>query len=327
MALPTQQPDFDPGLTQQAEPNLTRAVNRDGTFNVRRTGAGWRAWHPWLQVISMKWGPFMLFVVALYLFVNTAFALVYFSMPASEIRGTAAPTGFGRFLNDFFFSAHTLTTVGYGSLVPDGIPGNVVAVIEALVGLMVFAIITGVLIARVSRPSARIGYSPNALISPYRGGRGLMFRIVNERPHNLLDLEAQVLLMTVESANGRAERRFQLLNLERQRIGFFPLPWTIVHPVDSESPLYGKTAEDMANREMEIIVLLKAFDELFSQPVQSRYSYRYDEIVWGARFSPSFHVDEKGSLIAEINRLGKYELVELPPEISAIPKQTSVVPA
>jgi inward rectifier potassium channel len=327
MALPTQQPDFDPGLTQQADSNLTRAVNRDGTFNVRRTGAGWRAYHPWLQVISMKWGPFMLVVLALYLFVNTAFALVYFSMSAEEIRGTAAPTEFGRFLNDFFFSAHTLTTVGYGSLVPEGIPGNIIAVIEALIGLMVFAIITGVLIARVSRPSARIGYSHNALVSPYRGGRGLMLRIVNERPHNLLDVEVQVLLMTVEGGNGRAERRFQLLNLERPRIGFFPLPWTIVHPVDSESPLYGKTPADMARLEMEIIVLLKAFDELFSQSVQSRYSYRYDEIVWGAKFSPSFHVDENGSLVAEINKLGEYESVELPPEIPSIPKQAGVVPA
>jgi inward rectifier potassium channel len=327
MAFPTQQPDFDPGLTRQADSTLTRAVNRDGTFNVRRTGAGWRAYHPWLQVISMKWGEFMLVVLALYLLVNTAFALVYFSMPAAEIRGTAAPTESGRFLNDFFFSAHTLTTVGYGSLVPDGLTGNIVAIIEALVGLMVFAIITGVLIARVSRPTAQIGYSPRALVSPYRGGRGLMFRTINERTNNLLDLEVMVLLMTVEVINSRPERRFQMLKLERKSIGFFPLPWTIVHPIDSESPLYGKTAEDMAKLEMEIIVLFKAFDELFSQSVQSRYSYRYDEVVWGAKFRPSFHVDENGSLVAEIDKLGEYELVELPAEVPSIPKQAGVVPA
>ena len=304
---PLQSSDYDPGLTRQFDSPLNRAINKDGSFNVHRVGAGWRAFHPWLHVTSMGWSGFLGLVLGLYFLANTAFAFVYFAMDPSQIHGTEDTAGFDRFLNDFFFSSHTLTTVGYGSMAPGGVAGNAVAAIEALAGLLGFAVITGVLIARVSRPSAQIGYSPNALIAPFQGSTALMFRIANERPNNLMDMKATVLLMTVESVEGRLERRYAQLKLEREVVVFFPLPWTVVHPIGADSPLFGKTADDLARMQAEIMIMIKGFDETFSQTVQSRYSYRFDEIICGAKFQPAFRVDPAGSLVVDLKKLGDYQ--------------------
>jgi inward rectifier potassium channel len=248
-------------------------------------------------------------VLAAYVGLNTFFGFLYFEMPPDSVQGSEAPTEMGRLWNDFFFSGHTLTTVGYGNLAPHGIAANVTATLEALVGLLTFSIITGFLVARVSRPSARIGYSRNALISPYNGGKAVMFRIANERSNSLMELKAQVTLMTVVNSTGTLERKFDLLNLERDSVTLFPLTWTIVHPIDENSPLWGKTAEDLAALQMELIILVKGFDETFSQTVHSRYSYLHDEFVWGAKFLPAFRVEEAGDLLLEVDKLGEYIMV------------------
>ncbi len=314
-----QKPAYDPGLTREFGAPLRRAVNKDGTFNVHRRGADWSAFHPWLYVVRMSWGAFAALVTAVYLAVNTAFALLYFALPADQVSGSAAAGEGARFLNDFFFSAHTLTTVGYGNLAPNGISANIGSTVEALTGLLSFAVITGLLVARASKPSASIGYSKNVLVAPYQNGNAIMFRIANQRSNNLMELHAQVMLMTVAGTSQKPERKFELLNLERTNILFFALTWTVVHPIDESSPLLGKTAEDLARMQAEFIILIKGFDETFAQTVHSRYSYRYDEIVWGAKFNPAFVVDPKGDLLLELDRLGDHSVTSsLPvPRISA----------
>jgi inward rectifier potassium channel len=314
-----QKPAYDPGLTREFGAPLRRAVNKDGTFNVHRRGADWSAFHPWLYVVRMTWGGFTMLVIALYLAVNTAFALLYFALPADQVSGSAAASEGARFLNDFFFSAHTITTVGYGNLAPNGISANIGSTVEALTGLLSFAVITGLLVARASKPSASIGYSENALIAPYQNGMAVMFRIANQRSNNLMEMQAQVMLMTVAGTSQKPERKFELLTLERTNILFFPLTWTVVHPIDETSPLSGKTAEDLARMQAEFIILIKGFDETFAQTVHSRYSYRYDEIVWGAKFNPAFVVDPKGDLLLELDRLGDHSVTSnLPvPRISS----------
>jgi inward rectifier potassium channel len=254
----------------------------------------------------MSWPGFTVLVGLMFLGINTAFALTYFSMDPSAVQGSAAPDEFRRFLNDFFFSGQTLTTVGYGVLAPHGIKANIAATLEALMGLLSFAIITGLLVARASRPSARIRFSRNALISPYQNASALMFRIANERSNNLMELNASVLLMTVINVSGTPERKFDILPLERQSVLLFPLTWTIVHPIDEASPLFGKTAAELAQLQAELIVLVKGFDETFSQVVHSRYSYRYDEIVWGAKFLPAFKVEASGDLLLEVDKVGVF---------------------
>ena len=299
-----QTPTFDPGLTQQFDGTLRRAINKDGSFNVRRRGTTWRDTHPYLYLINAPWPVFLAIVFASYLVVNTLFALVYFALGPDQLQGADAATGFRHFLNGFFFSAHTLTTVGYGSISPKGVEANLVAAFEAMVGLMGFALATGVLYGRVSRPSARIGFSGNMIVAPYQDGTSLQFRIVNQRANALMELEAKVLLMTVEGPPGALARKYKTLRLERESVYFLPLTWTIVHPIDRESPLDGRTAEELQKLQAEFLILIKGFDDTFSQTVHARYSYRYDEIVWGTRFVPAFQIDPDGDIVLEVGRVG-----------------------
>ena len=305
-----QKPSFDPGLTQQVTGSLRRAINKDGSFNVERRGTSWRDVHPYLHLINASWAVFLWFVFGAYLVVNLFFAVIYFSMGANQISGTDAPTPFGRFMNDFFFSSHTLTTVGYGNLAPNGMAANSVAAFESLVGLMGFALATGLLFGRVSKPSARIGFSERALIAPYQDQSSLQFRLVNLRSNVLIELEASVLLMTVEGPPGKLSRKYTALTLERERVYFFPLTWTVVHPIDDSSPLFGKTHSELQALQAEILILVKAFDETFAQTVNTRYSYRFDEIEWNARFSPAFEINSDGDMILDVSRVGAFAKTE-----------------
>jgi inward rectifier potassium channel len=298
-----QKPSFDPGLTQQVTGNLSRAINPDGSFNVERRGTSWRYIHPYLHLINAHWSTFLGIVLAAYLIVNSIFATIYFALPADQIQGTAGESNSERFMNDFFFSAHTLTTVGYGNFAPKGVAANSVAALEAMTGLMGFALATGVLFGRVSKPSARIGFSKNILVTPYQDRTSLQFRIVNLRSNTLIDLQATVMLMTIEGTSGKLAREFKLLTLERERIYFFPVTWNVVHPIDEASPLFGKTPEDLARLRAEILILIKGFDDTFSQTVNARYSYRHDEIVWDAKFCPAFNIDDSGRIVLELTQL------------------------
>ncbi len=303
-------PTFDPGLTQQYTGVLRRAINRDGTFNVERRGTGWRDIHPYLFLISIPWPAFLALVTAAYLATNTVFAAIYYSLGPGTLQHGDAPDRLNRFLNAFFFSAHTLTTVGYGNIAPATISANVFAAIEALIGLLGFALATGILFGRFSRPSARIGFSESALIAPYEGRTSLQFRILNRRPNALMEVEATVILMGVEGEPGKQKRTFQPLTLERDTIDFLALTWTIVHPIDESSPLFNKTSEDAERAQSEVIILIKAFDETFSQSVRARYSYRFDETIWNAKFTPAFEFDHTGNMVLNIDKVGSHVPVE-----------------
>jgi inward rectifier potassium channel len=303
-------PTFDPGLTQQYTGALRRAINKDGSFNVNRRGTNWHDIHPYLHLISMPWPRFLSLVFLAYLAANTIFAALYYSLGPGHLQGGDSPQNFERFLNAFFFSAHTLTTVGYGNVAPRTIPANTIAAAEALIGLLGFALATGILFGRFSRPSARIGFSDLALVAPYEGRTSLEFRIVNRRPNALMEMEAHVILMSVEGEPGKLKRTFQELPLERAAVDFLPLTWTIVHPIDEASPLFGKTNEDLERKQAELLILIKGFDETFSQSVRVRFSYRFDEIAWNAKFTPAFDFDETGNMVLNINKVGNYALVE-----------------
>jgi len=297
-------PGFDPGLTQQFTSPFRRVINRDGTFNVRRRGVTWRDFHPYLVLINMSWAAFLGTLFLGYLVMNTIFAGVYFALGPNQLSGVEGHSTWVRFLDCFFFSAHTLTTVGYGNLAPATLQSNVVATFEALVGVLGFAVATGLLFGRVSRPSARIGFSENMIIAPYQEGDSLQFRVVNRRKNSLAELQVRCMLMTVDTVSGTAKRTYTLLNLERPELMFLALTWTVVHPIDKDSPLWGKSAEDLAREQAEVLILIKAYDDTFSQTVVQRYSYRHDEIVWHRRFAPAFFVDERGDLIVEVHKVG-----------------------
>jgi inward rectifier potassium channel len=302
-----QTPSFDPGLTQKYDGPLRRVINPDGSFNVLRRGTNWRDVNPYLHLVSIPWTQFFAWVLLGYIVVNSLFATVYFLLgPGALTRGLDPSHSTSRFLQCFFFSSQTLTTVGFGAIAPATPAANIVAAFEALAGLLGFAVATGLLFGRVSRPSARIGFSRKALIAPYQDGTSFQFRMVNRRANTLIEPAATLMLMTVDRTDGTSRRDFRVLKLERPSIMLFPLTWTIVHPIDSESPLVGKTAADLEALQAEFMVLVKAWDETFSQTVHQRFSYRYSEIVWGGRFTPAFGVDENGDLQVHVDKVGNH---------------------
>jgi len=240
------QESFDPGLTTQFSGALRRAINPDGTFNVHRKGTHWRDVNLYLKLIDTTWPRFLVAVASGFLLINMIFACTYMAIGIEHLQGQEPEMS--PFVNAFFFSIHTLTTVGYGNIFPRGVATNLVAAIEAATGLMVFAIATGLLYGRFSRPSARILFSNHLLVAPYQDGTSLQFRITNARSNVLMDLDARVLLMTVDMVAGQLKRDFVDLPLERRKVYFFPLTWTIVHPIDSASPLFGKPQKTWLKR-------------------------------------------------------------------------------
>jgi inward rectifier potassium channel len=278
-----------------------RLLNRDGTFNVGDFGASFLEPGGFYQyMISLGWLPFIAWIGAAYLAINVAFALAYLACGPGSISGGRE---LSPFLNAFFFSVDSFATIGYGNIAPIGVAANSVVTLESLTGLVLFAVAAGLVFARFARPTANIVYSSRALIAPYHDIRAFMFRMVNGRRNQLIELHALVIMTRYEDG----QRQFYQLPLERERVAFFPLTWTVVHPINQASPLHGWTAEQAVAAKTEFLVLISAFDETFSQTVQSRTSYTADEVVWNARFIPAFRSDEKGRIAVDMRKLHDFE--------------------
>jgi len=303
-----QQP-FDPGLTQSYGGRLRRIVNRDGSFNVHRRGRRLQDLHLYQFFVRLSWPAFFAVVAAGFFLITLAFTGLYYAAGVGGLQGIAEQAPGLTFLHVFFFSVQTLTTVGYGVISPRGIGANVVASVEAMSGVLGLAFSAGLLYGRFSRPNARILFSSRAIIAPYQDGTSLQIRIANQRNNALVDLEATLLLMTVEGNGDHARRAYAKLELERPGVYFLPLTWTIVHPIVPSSPLHGTTAEALEAKAAEIMVLIRGFDDTFSQVVNARSSYRYDEILWGYRFSPAFHNDEDGHLVLDLAKMDDVKAV------------------
>jgi inward rectifier potassium channel len=287
-----------------------RLLNRDGSFNVVRSGLGpLESFAPYHQLLTISWLGFLGVVSALYLILNLVFAVAYLACGPDALLGPGSAMLGTRFSQAFFFSIQTFATIGYGQIGPNGVAANLVVTLEALVGLMYQALATGLLFARFARPTASVLFSRRAVVGPYDKSQGLMFRIVNRRRNEIIQLEAQVLFSAVESDNrGGTVRRYWPLPLERNKVTFFPLSWTIVHPIDSASPLAGKTREELERTQAEILVLLSGIDEAFEQTVHARSSYRADEIVWNARFQSMFlSTDTRARVSVDVGRVHEIE--------------------
>lgn len=300
--------DDDLGFGNQPVTANQRLMNADGSSNIKRIGLPlFRTSDTYNWLISMSWKKFLLIILIVYLLVNTFFALVYVGIGIEHLQGASGVSPRDHFFDAFFFSAQTISTVGYGHISPDGFITSCVAAFESMLGLLAFALATGLLYGRFSRPNAKIIYSDKMVIAPYKEGKGLMFRLANLRNNQLIEIEVQVVLSYNETVNGKVSRRFYPLELERAKIGLLTLSWTVVHPIDEHSPIFQKTAQDLADAEVEILVLLKAFDDTFSQTVHTRTSYRDEDILHDAKFSNIFSKDGNGRTAIDLSRIGATE--------------------
>lgn len=268
----------------------SRLINKDGSFNVKRVGDSFLNSVNWYHhLITMSWGGFLATVFLFYSVLNLIFACIYMVIGVKYLEGMDSGQSLHPFWEAFFFSAQTLTTVGYGRVSPTGFLTNVLAAVEALVGLLLIALATGMLYGRFSRSLPRIRFSKNLVISPYMDINGAMFRIIHERDNELVDLNVEVSLSCLDILpNGKKVRKYYPLELERNRVNFFPLNWTIVHPITEDSPLYGMSELEMKEKDSEFLIMIKAIDDTFMQQVHVRYSYHHEEVLFGVKFKPLF---------------------------------------
>jgi inward rectifier potassium channel len=292
--------------TQQGE----RLMNSDGSNNVVRNKSG-RFDNTYYHLMRMKWWQFMILIMVSYLILTCFFASLYCLVGVHHLVGFTPSTSCQNFLEACFFSTQTLTTVGYGRIAPEGIPANIIASIESLTGLLSFAIISGLLYGRFSQPVARVVFSENMLIAPFKEGKALMFRMVNASRSELIETEVQLILSINQiNENGQISRRYLPMPLEISKIAFFTLSWTIVHPIDEKSPIFGFSLQDLIDANAEIFVNVNGVDESNQQKVFTRRSYHCSEMVANAKFKPIIGKTKKGIPLVFTEKISEYELIE-----------------
>lgn len=291
-----------------------RFVNKNGSANVEKRGMHfWQRTSWYHTLIDMSGWKFLLIILAFYLTINFVFALIYFSIGIEFLQGID-PSGseLEQFGQTYFFSAQTFTTVGYGHISPSGFTASAVSTLEALIGLLSFAIATGLFFGRFSKPVAFIKFSHNALIAPYGDMTAFMIRITPFKNTNLTDAEAKITLgMSVEE-NGEISNKYYALDLELTKVNALNLSWTLVHPITENSPLFQFTKDDFSTITGEFLVFIKTFDDMFSATVALGTSYTFDEVVFGAKFNSMYSRNNTNTkTILHLDKLNDFDSVPL----------------
>lgn len=287
--------------------NNERLISKNGKFNIKKEGLTFfEQFNLFHALINMATVPFFLCLMTGFFLLNLFFTGTYLIIGLDDLQGTGVNNDF---FDAFYFSAQTLTTVGYGGLYPTGKLISLVASFEAFTGLLGFSVSTGLLYGRFSKPKPKIMFSKNALISPYKDITGLMVRVANPKNNQLINISAKIMYSQIEESNGNKTRIFYPLDLEINKISLFVTSWTVVHPINSESPLFNLTQKDMEYRKGELILLLSAYDESYSQDLHARTSYKSEEIIENAKFISITGFNENEQAVIYLDKLNNYELV------------------
>lgn len=309
--------DNETGLGNNAKLNGGRFFNKDGNANIKVTGVPfYKSVSVFHFFIGLSWWQFLIMLFAFFVIVNLFFACLYYIIGVQHLGGLVANSETDKFAEAFFFSTQTFTTVGYGRINPLGFLANIVAAIEALIGLICFALVTGLLYGRFAKPKAFLKFSDKAIFAPYKDGIGLMLRMVPFTKHYLSNVEAKVTLAMRISDDGVIKNKFFNLELELSKANNLTTNWTLVHPINENSPIWGFKKKDIEEAFVEILVFVQGFDEVFSNTVVARTSYTFNEFAYGVKFVPMFHPSQNDdSTILELDLLNTYNQVTLPTNI------------
>ncbi len=293
-----------------------RYLNKDGFPNVERKGIpifSRFSWYHSLMYLS-TW-RFVFWMFSGFVSLNFIFAIIYYFIGVEHLTGIDKSTPFNEFIDVFFFSTQTFTTVGYGRVAPVGFLANVTSTFEAFLGLLVFAIATGLFYGRFSRPRAFLKFSENILVSPYQEVTSLMFRMAPYKNNALTDGHVIVTSAIETIEDGVLQSNFYNLKVELDRINTLTLNWTVVHKIDQDSPFFGFTKEDFTSNDtnIEIMVQVRAFDDVFANTVVQKTSYINSEIVYGAKFVKMYEPSSDNlSTVLDLSKINEYQIVELP---------------
>jgi hypothetical protein len=302
------------GFGSNASYNAGRFVNKDGVANVVKIGSGilerHSIYHTLLEFSRVK---FLLSIFGFFIIINIIFAFVYYLIGIEHLGGITYGSPLQNFGEAFFFSAQTFTTVGYGRINPSGFLTSSIAAVEALTGLLSFAVVTGLFYGRFSRPRSFLKFSHNMVLAPFKDKTALMFRMVPYKNNRLTEAEVKLTLAMRTDEDGNPANKFYTLDLDISQINTLSLSWTVVHPIDEKSPLFNLSEEDIRNSDIELLVFVKAFDEVFSNTVIGRTSYNSSEILFGAKFRIMYEASPEGKYtILHLDRLNDTEKATLP---------------
>tara|TARA_R110002050_G_scaffold204327_3_gene339775 strand:+ start:19285 stop:20256 length:972 start_codon:yes stop_codon:yes gene_type:complete len=291
-----------------------RLINKDGSINIQRNGLKFsQRFDVFHWLINMSWGTFFAVLLAGYILVNIAFGFLYVFLGMDGLSGVHSTQFLNQFLEAFYFSSQTLTTLGYGAVSPLSTSHNLVASFESFIGLLSFATSTGLLYGRFSKPKSKILFSHKALISPYQvNNTALMMRLVNSKNDQLINVNASMTLTYLDTNEGVATRQFQKLDLEISHIELLASSWTIVHPITDKSVFYNLTEDDLKPLDIEMFLHIDGYDETYSQQIHTRTSYKFNELVWGAKFVSILGRNEQNQATLGLDKFNDYELVSLP---------------
>lgn len=281
----------------------SRLVNPDGSFNLERKESAKRSLYE--KLINSSWTLFFIETFIFFGLINLAFASIYF-INGVEHLSVAEINPIQDFLNCLYFSIQTFTSVGYGYLNPKNNVANLTASLNAFVGLLGFALATGLLFARFSKPQVNIKFSDNFLTSPLNGFNTLQMRMVNTGNNTLINMEASVTMTWLEEVEQVQRRKFQRLKLELDFIYLFPMNWTLVHKIDENSPLHHLSFDNLRDQNGEILVMVRGFDDTYGQFIFKNHSYHIDALIENATFIPMYETIADKTILY-INKLSEFK--------------------
>ncbi len=297
----------DPGLGNTSSQYAKRMMNANGTFNIEHLNKPRRFSEAYHYLVNISWLHFFGLTFLAGFIINAAFAVVYLFIGIEEIIPLTGHV-FSDFLNAFFFSSQTFTTVGYGYLAPHGVASGIVSSLEAFSGLLLFAFVTGLLYGRFSKPKASIRFSENLILREFNNENALMFRLVNNRRSIMINPKISVTLaLSKQNAIGDYVNDFYTLDLERDTINYLPTTWTIVHQINKDSPLFKFSKEELIKQHGEMIIMISYYDESFNQEVHQMHSYFLKEIYLDYSFGKAYYYNDRGKLVLDYNLFDRIE--------------------
>ncbi|WP_152287725.1 ion channel [Flavicella marina] len=297
----------DPGLGYSSDKNVQSFINPDGSPNILHLNRERNFDDLYTYLLSLSWVSFLSLVTLGFILLNTFFAFIYLWIGIEHL--SSLPVGFwGDFVNAFNFSAQTITTVGYGSISPTSLLSGIVSSIEALIGLMSFSFITGLLYGRFSKPKPSVRFSRTFLVRKFEEDRALMFRLSSKRTTIMIEPEIKVTLTISESdKSGEFKRSFYQLKLEREKITYLPTMWTLVHKIDHTSPLYKYSDEELQQLKANLYILFQYHEDSFAQKVYKLHSYQFEDLQTNVQFKSSVKFSEEGQIVLDHNLLNQTE--------------------